>query len=321
MRQIVLEAVRPLSDEVAVDALGNVLARRQGAGRKPMRVLLQAQMDEPGLMIVHDDGGGFFQFAPVGGIDEGCLAGKQVVVGRDHRPGVIGTRPIHLAADEQRDQPLKAAALRIDFGPGGKASVGERASFATRFRQSGPSLLARAIGGRIGVAILVELLKHAPRDIELCLAFTAQAEIGQRGTKAAAYAFDADLAIAVDSTPAHDLPPSAGGKDNSNHAKLGLGPAISMANTPGADDPRLVRLLVQTAEEEGIPYQVRQPEAGGRSTAVIQEARSGVWAASVSVPQRYPGAPISLARLSDWSATLGLLQAALPRMHARMIDE
>jgi putative aminopeptidase FrvX len=42
VRRIVLEEVKPYADEVKVDALGSVLVRKTGTGKKPLRVLLDA---------------------------------------------------------------------------------------------------------------------------------------------------------------------------------------------------------------------------------------------------------------------------------------
>src|SRR5690348_11973334 len=83
VRRIVLEEVKPYADEVKVDALGSVLVRKKSALRKPLRVLLDAHMDEVGFMIVNDEEDGFFRFEVLGGIDERHLVGKQVMVGRD----------------------------------------------------------------------------------------------------------------------------------------------------------------------------------------------------------------------------------------------
>lgn len=49
VRKIVLEEVEPYADEVKVDALGNVLATRRGSGKKRVRVMLDAHIDEVGF--------------------------------------------------------------------------------------------------------------------------------------------------------------------------------------------------------------------------------------------------------------------------------
>lgn len=314
VRRIVLEEVKPYADEVKVDALGSVLVRKKGASRKPLRVLLDAHMDEVGFMIVKDDGDGFYQFATVGGIDERHLVGKQVIVGKDHTPGVIGAKPIHLTDASERSHTVDVDSMRIDLGPEGKAKVGDRATFATKFKRIGPSIMSKSIDDRIGVAILIELLKNAPENIELCLAFSVQEEIGLRGAAVAGYYFNPDLAIAIDSTPARDLPDYEGKENYTYNTKLGLGPAIYPAHSPVISDSRLVNFLAEVGNKHNTPYQFRQPGGGGTNAGAIQQARSGIPVVSVSVPHRYTHSPISVSRVDDWKNTLNLLHAALQEM-------
>ncbi len=162
VRKIVLEEIKPYADEVRVDALGSVLATRCGQGRNRPRVMLDAHMDEVGFMIVADDGDGIYRFVTVGGIDARHLLGKQVLVGRERTPGVIGGKPVHLMNSDEKTRKVSVNSMRIDLGLGGRANVGDRAGFATKFKRVGPSILSKAIDDRIGVATLIELLKHAP---------------------------------------------------------------------------------------------------------------------------------------------------------------
>ncbi len=314
VRRIVLEEVKPYADEVKVDALGSVLVRKKGTGRKPLRVLLDAHMDEVGFMIVKDDGDGFFEFRTVGGIDERHLVGKQVIVGKDHTPGVIGAKPIHLTDAGERSHTVDVESMRIDLGPEGKAKAGDRATFATKFKRVGPSIMSKSIDDRIGVAILIELLKNASDNIELCLAFSVQEEIGLRGATVAGYYFEPDLAIAIDSTPARDLPDYEGRENYTYNTKLGLGPAIYPAHSPVISDPRLVSFLTEVGTKHKIQYQFRQPGGGGTDAGAIQQVRSGVPVVSVSVPHRYTHSPISVSRVDDWKNTLNLLYVALQEM-------
>ncbi len=327
VRRIVLEEVKPYADEVKVDALGSVLALKKAdkngtpasIRKNPLRVLLDAHMDEVGFMIVHDDSEGFFQFETVGSMDARHLVGKQVIVGRDHVPGVIGAKLIHLTTAEERKNTVEVDALRIDLGPEGKANAGDRATFATKFKRVGPSILSKSIDDRIGVAILIELLKNAPKNIELCLSFSVQEEIGLRGAKVAGHYFNPDLAIAVDSTPACDLPDFDGHENFAYNTRLGLGPAIYMANSSTLDDPRLVKFLEETAIKNKIPYQFRQPGGGGTNAGAIQQSHTGVPVVSVSVPHRYTHSPISVSRVDDWKNTLNLLYMALKNMSPSLV--
>lgn len=319
VRKVVLEEVKPYVDEVKVDAMGNVLVIKKGSGKNRLRVMLDAHMDEVGFILVSDDGDGLFSFETVGGIDSRILLGKPVLVGKGHLPGVIGMKPIHLADTSELERKPSVDSLRIDIGPNGKAKPGEWATFATKLKRVGPSIMAKAIDDRIGVATLIELVKNAPANIDLLAAFTVQEEVGLRGARVAAYAFDPDLAIAIDSTPAHDLPNHDGSESHLYNTKLGLGPAIYVYNSRTIDDPRLVRFLKETAEAEGIPYQIRQPGGSGTDAGAIQRTRAGVPVVSVSVPGRYAHTPIGLCRVEDWKHTFKLLQVALGRISPKIL--
>ena len=319
VRKIVLEEIKPYADDVRVDAIGNVLATRSGRGKKRMRVLLDAHMDEVGFMIVADDGEGLYRFETVGGIDVRHLLGKQVLVGKNRMPGVIGGKPVHLMTGDEPTSKVSLDALRIDVGLDGKANIGDRAGYATKFRRVGPSILAKSIDDRIGVATVIELLKSAPSNVDVCAAFTVQEEIGLRGAQVAAQYFCSDLAIAIDSTPANDQPMHDGSENMTYNTKLGLGPAIYIADGSTLHDPRLVRFLAGTAEAEKIPYQFRQPGGGGTDSGAIQRALAGIPTVSVSVPHRYTHSPVSISRVDDWKNTLHLLHAALKRITPQLI--
>jgi tetrahedral aminopeptidase len=324
VRSIVLQEVRQHLEnhpgEVRVDALGNVLVTIPGSsgnGKRP-RVMIAAHMDEIGFMILADEEKGIYRFDLVGGIDVRYLPGKPVLVGSNRIPGVIGAKPIHLSTPEERKNTISLDTLRIDLGPGagGKAKPGDRATFATTFTRVGESVRGKALDNRIGVAILLELVKNAPAGVDLLAAFTVQEEVGLRGAGVAADAFNPDLAIALDSTPAMDIPswedPRPVPEEHAYYnTRLGAGPAIYIADSATLSDPRLVRYLAQTGEDHNIPYQFRQPGGGGTDAGAIHRRRAGIPSISVSVPGRYHHTPASICRISDWQNTLRLLHAAL----------
>ena len=330
VRSIVLDEIRSHADQVEVDSIGNVLATKLGESRlrkKRLRVMLAAHMDEIGFMLIHREDSSIFRFDTVGGIDVRQLVGKPVLVGQDHIPGVIGTKPIHLTTSNERKNTISLDALRIDIGldSNPKVKVGDRATFATRFTRIGPSLRAKALDDRLGVATLIQLVKHAPENIDLLAAFTVQEEVGFRGVQVAAYTFDPDVGIALDSTPAIDLPDweqEAGQEENSFYnTKLDGGPAIYLADSATLADPRLIRHFADTAEAAGIPFQFRQPGGGGTDAGAIHRSRAGIPSISVSVPARYLHTAAGIARLSDWRHTLTLLHTALTKMTPSLLSE
>ena len=320
VREIVLNEVKSLG-EVKVDALGNVLVSRPGRGEQRLRVMLDAHMDEVGFMLVSDEGEGLFRFDKVGGVDPRHLPGKPVLIGSEHIPGIIGARAIHLTSSEERKRTIPIDQLRIDVGPGGnsKVKVGDRATYATRFTRLGPSIYAKALDDRLGVATLIELLRHAPENVDILASFSVQEEIGGRGARVGAYFFDPDLAIVIESTPANDLPLWDDTENNLYNSKLDGGPAIYVADRMTLSDPRLVQHFMRAASQNGIPYQLRQPGGGGTDAGAIHRTRAGIPSLSISVPGRYHHTAGSIARIADWKNTLALLYTGLAAMTPELL--
>jgi putative aminopeptidase FrvX len=312
VRALILEEIHPYIKDHQVDALGNLLATRTGSARNRLKVMVAAHMDEVGFMIAADDGEGIFRFEINGGIDVRQLAGKAVIVGKDHIPGVIGARPIHLTTSSDRQNKIPLNNLRIDIGPGtNNIKPGDRAVFATRFQRVGPSMVGKALDDRLGVAVLIELLKNSPPNIDLQAAFTVQEESGLRGARVAVFSFKPDLAIVIDSTPANDLPAWDDTENLTYNTRLGAGPAIYTADGATLSDPRLLRLVVQTAEKQGIPYQLRQPGGGGTDAGAIHKQVGGIPTVAVSIPSRYAHTAVGMARINDFIHTYELLKETL----------
>ena len=322
VRAIVTEELREFADVTKVDAMGNVLVRREGTGTSRVRVMIAAHMDEVGFMIVNDEGDGVYEFRVIGGVDPRQLVGKPVTIGREHIPGVIGAKAIHLTTPEERKQVLKVDQLRLDVGPGGssKVKVGDRGTFATKLVVLGPSIRSKALDDRLGVYNLIQLVKNAPENVDLLAAFTVQEELGLRGARIAAFAFDPEIGIAMDSTPANDLPHYDGLENTTHNTKLGDGPAIYIMDRGTIGDQRLIKWLIESAEAEKIPWQFRQPGMGGTDAGEIHKTRAGVPSVSVSVPQRYLHSAAGLIRIDDELNTLKMIHTALKRLDRSILN-
>jgi putative aminopeptidase FrvX len=322
VRKIVLDQITPIVDEVKVDALGNVLATKKGSKPGCLKVMIAAHMDEIGFMITSGDSKGIFRFAAVGGIDSRQLAGKPVWVGKDKVPGVIGAKPIHLTTASERKNTISIDSLRIDVGEksASKVQVGDRATFATAYQRLGPSIRAKALDDRLGILNLIEMLKNSPPNIDLLAAFTVQEEVGLRGAKVAAFALEPDMALALDCTPAYDLPAREDEENTRYNTRLDHGPALYVADGATISDPRLIRHFINTAEAQEIPYQIRQAGGGGTDAGVIHKQRVGIPSMSISVPGRYLHTAASIVRIIDWQNTLNLVHAALSELKRNIFE-
>jgi putative aminopeptidase FrvX len=325
VREVVLEAVGDHVDDVRIDAMGNVLALKRGKGRLPsprdgdrrMRVLGAAHMDEIGLMVVDHEKDGYLRVRPVGGIDVRLLPGSLLNVGDGRKPGVIGIKPIHLLKEDEREKVAKMEELAIDIGAKTEqeaeklAPVGTYATFATEFRELGPTVMGKAFDDRVGCAVLVELLRGERFRFDFHAVFTVQEEVGLRGARVAAYAVDPDCAIALEGTVADDLPKD---KDVSPTTELGKGPAVTVMDRSFIADRRLVGLITSTAQELGIPYQIKQPGIGGTDSGAIYQSGVGVPSVTVAVPCRYIHSPAAILNREDLDNTVRLVRESLSRL-------
>ena len=64
-------------DDIKVDALGNLICHKKGV--KPT-IMLDAHMDQIGLMVKNITEDGFLKFVKVGGIDDRTLVSQRVKV-------------------------------------------------------------------------------------------------------------------------------------------------------------------------------------------------------------------------------------------------
>jgi len=305
VRELVHKSIAGLADEVKVDALGNLIARKGKLKEGGKRVMLSAHMDEIGLIATFVDDNGFIRFTANGGVFPVYLLGSRVRF-LNGVEGVIGAENNNL-----RDQSPAMDKCFIDVGAkdrqGCPVSVGDMAVFVRPFLDLGDRLVSKALDDRVGVAILVEALKQLQSTPnELYFVFSTQEEVGTRGAITAAYAVDPELGIALDVTKTGDTP-----KCDKMEVALGKGPTVKVRDSGMLSDPRVVRWMRKTAEKTGIPYQLEVLEAGSTDARSIQVTRAGVPVGVISIPCRYVHSPSEMVDYQDVVNSVKLLVALL----------
>src|SRR5690242_3541611 len=93
IRELILETVTPLVDEVKIDNLGNIITLKKGTKKEgeKKKVMVAAHMDEIGFIVTHITDKGFLWFHPLGGFDPKTLTAQRVIVhGKKDLIGVMG---------------------------------------------------------------------------------------------------------------------------------------------------------------------------------------------------------------------------------------
>jgi endoglucanase len=312
------------SCDLETDVMGNVIARLKGAKDGALRVMLAAHADEIGFMVKAFDESGAIYFDTIGGVDPHLTPGKRITVHTKNGPvlGVFGKKPIHLMDAIERESLVKFKDQFIDIGcttlEDAKAlvSIGDPITFCEPVeRLNGNMVTANGFDDKVGVFIVTKVLEEmshqAESDVELYGVSTVQEELGLRGAATATYGINPALGIAIDVGFATDIPGVA--KKDFGDFKLGSGPIIPK----GANiNPVLSGLIEKTAEEEGIPIQVKsEPRATGTDANRIQLTKAGVATALVKIPLRNMHSSAEIVSLEDVENAVKLIVAVLKRVN------
>ncbi|MDR3147734.1 MAG: M20/M25/M40 family metallo-hydrolase [Treponema sp.] len=308
--------LREYSGDVRTDRLGNVTAHFP-CGRKDVKtVLLDAHVDELGLIVsAHEEG--FLRFDTIGGIDPRMLPGQEVTVLTDPPIfGVVSCLPPHVLTAEQMEKALAVKDLYIDVGMNQEEAlkdvpVGTVAVYRDKSQAlQGDVLSGKAMDNRAGftaVLAALEALKGKSLAVDLVIMAGAQEEVGMRGAGPAAFGIDPDYAIVVDLC--HANTPDSKGQTN---CVLGGGPSIAIGpNT----DRKFTAFIRDTAKTAGMKYQLSvHTRNSGTNAFPIQTTRTGVVCAIVEVPSRYLHSPVECIKAEDIENTGKLIALCLEKM-------
>lgn len=301
--------------ECKIDAMGNLTGFRKGAARPNKLVMLDAHMDEVGVLITSVNEDGFLYFSTLGGINVESLVGKRVRFG--DVTGVIGVKPVHLIQGDEKDKMPDKQDLSIDIGARDREDalravrIGQIGTFDSEYRPFGDGYLkARAIDDRVGCAILMDLIVNEP-EVDFCFSFSVQEELGLRGARCAAFGLRPDRALVLEATTAADL---AGMPDNKTVCYLGQGAVVSFMDGATLYDSKMYQAALALGEQNGIAVQSKRAVAGGNDAGSIHLTCEGIPTFTISVPCRYLHSPSCVIQLEDAVCVEQLARVMLRRM-------
>lgn len=305
VRRALMEAARPLCDEVRIDRGGNLICYKKGTDPDAPAKVLAAHMDEVGFIVMGYTEDGLLRIRPIGGIDSRVVVSKWVEVGEDKVPGVIGAMAIHLQTAADRRKVLDFDNLYIDIGAKdakeaeGLCPLGSYAAFDTPYTEFGEGMVcAKALDDRVGCYSLLRLLEERyPGDLIAC--FVTQEEVGLRGSKTAAFGAPAEIAVVLEGTASNDV---GDVPERARVTQVGKGIAVSFMDGASIADRELFSQMLALAEGAEIPAQVKQGVTGGNDAGSFQRSREGMRTVVLSVPCRYIHSGASVAALSDIEA-------------------
>jgi len=313
IRELVIGEVQELVDEIRVDRLGNVAAIKKGNSRR--KLMFAAHMDEIGFIVSHIDDNGFVRFHPLGGYDPKTLTAQRVIVhGKSDLVGVMGSKPIHIMSPDERSKNVKMEDFFIDLGLPKTdvediVSVGDSITRERDLIEMGHCYNGKSLDNRVSVFALIEALRgvaNVTPDYDLYAVFTVQEEVGLRGAHGATLAIQPDVAFAIDTTIAYDVP---GNMPHQQVSALGAGAGIKIMDSSVITDRKLVSFMKDIADRASIKWQPELLPAGGTDTAVLQKlVKGGAVAGAVSVPTRHIHQVVEMVHKEDLKAVIQLVK-------------
>jgi tetrahedral aminopeptidase len=163
--EFALARLRSYTDDAYIDSFGSVVGRIGKHSPDKPTLLLDAHIDEIGMIVTFIDEKGFVKVGNCGGLDRRLLLAQQVLIhGRQPVPGVICSKPPHLLTDEEKKKAPEVTDIAIDTGFS-KAQLEERISLGDRitFHAVNRELLNGRVSGksfddRSGVAAILMAL-------------------------------------------------------------------------------------------------------------------------------------------------------------------
>lgn len=290
---------------------GSVIGTFGSRDENAPHVLLDAHIDQVGLIVTSVTEDGFVTVGNVGGLDRRLLPAQHVKI-HGTRPidGIICCMPPHLT--DGSEKPLQWEQVHIDTGYPAEelrkmVSPGDSVTFCGVTAQlPGGRFASPALDDRCGMAAILyalELLQDEEIPCKVTVLFSSQEEVGELGAKTACFSIDPDIALAVDVSFSGDGSRCETGVPGDG-AMIGFSPSLSR---------EISAALMATALMYDIPYQREvMPGTTGTNADQFSVSREGVKACTVSIPIYYMHTPQEVVDLADVENT-GMLLASYLR--------
>ena len=317
IKNIIGDYFKDVFDEVCFDKFGGVrLVKRacfrhsaldaeshgiagQARNDTPIKIMLDAHIDQIGLVVTEILDGGFLRVKALGGLDLNIISASEfyVYTYEENEPfifantperrilAIASSVPPHLKNSNNNNLP-KLEEIYLDTGYDSKEElekivrVGSPAVFKSNFINLENELAACAgMDDRLCAVILmlaVKSLKSAP-NCDIYIVLSASEEINLLGAATAAYEIRPDFAVALDVDFSRDP-----GVDAAASIEMGKGAGITYS---AMTDIKLTKKIIELAKTKKIPAQINASAGStGTNADIIQITGEGTPCAVISIP-------------------------------------
>lgn len=328
VRRVMRRYLEPLG-EIMTDNLGSLIGRKVGVEGGP-KVMIAGHLDEIGFMVTRITDEGYLKFQTLGGWWEQVMLAQRVEVYTRQGPiiGVIGSKPPHILAPEERNKVVDRKAMFIDIGAESRAEAeawgvrpGDAVVPVGPFAQmrNPDMLMAKAWDNRFGCALVIETMRRLGESGHPNVVYgvgTVQEEVGLRGAATTTNVIAPDIGIALDTGIAGDMP---GVGPDEAAGKIGGGPVLLLYDGSMIPSTGLRNLLIDVAEAENIPLQFDKMPGGGTDAGRMHIFSGGVPSIVIGIAVRYIHTHTAIMHRRDFGQAVDLLAALIRRLDAETV--
>jgi len=316
IREVMKKELKPFVDEIKVDKIGNLIARK---GKGKPKVMITAHMDEIGLMVKDIEKDGFIRFDTVGGWDNRILLASKVKIygSKGGIIGVVGSKPIHVMEEEEKKKPIKLKDLFIDIGAKSDKEVNkagvEIGNFVAPYGELNKLISSRITGqgfdDKLGCLALIEIMKSLKNfKGTVYIAGTVQEETGLIGIRGTAFGVEPDVVLAIDTTIAGDTPEMKG---ESLPTEVGKGPVLVLKDAISMMQPQVKKWMKAAAKKAKLNLQYEVMMGGATDASITPTVREGIPSGCVAIASRYIHTPVEVADMKDIESVVKLVVEAV----------
>ena len=299
-KEELFELMSPYFDKMSLDKFGNFIFVKKCGKENAPALMLDAHLDQIGLMVRDIHEGGFLSLVNVGGLNSGILPSEEVYVyGKEKIYGVISSIPPHLRKDSSAIPTIEE--LYVDTGYEKEeleklVSIGAPVVMAGKYTElQNDRISAGSLDDKACVCALLDAVRRMEREkmkYDVYVTVSAQEETGKCGAAICAYNIKPEIAIITDVNFG-----DAEKDEGFEFVKLGEGAAIDVS---AMTDRRLTRAIMRLLDKEGVKYQkICEPSYTYTNNDLVSVTGEGVPTLLMSVPLRSMHTPVETVDAKD----------------------
>ena len=314
VRGIMTKELKKITDEVKVDNIGNIIAKK---GTGSPKVMLAAHMDEIGLIVKYVNKEGFIIFDKLGGWDDRILPSQKVVIhgSKGKVTGVIGCKPPHIQEKEDQGKVIKVKEKREDDVKKAGVNIGDFVTIKTDVEKLlGTRVTGHAFDNRIGCLVMIETAKRLKKfKGTVYFVGTVKEEIGMIGVRGSAFSVNPDVMVALDTGIAGDTP---GIQESEVPTKMNAGPSLDIKDSISVISPKVKKWVKDSADALKVKLQFDIMTGSATDASIVPTIREGIPAGALTVPTRYVHTPVEVADMNDVEDCVKLCVKMVENAHA-----